>query len=417
MDVVVRKSEVRGRARPPASKSYTHRAFIAASLSPSSRISNPLVSEDTISTLNACKKIGAKFVRRGEEWLFNGADSIKSYGYFNFYNSGTTLRIFTGLLSLSPFRSVVDGDRSLRKRPNRELVLALSELGGKFDGKEPYLPPFSVQGVVKGGEVEIDAPSSQFISSLIYTLSLAEGDSLLKVKRVKSQPYIDITLEILKESGVKIKRDGNVYCIPGSQNFRLRRYEVPADFSSASYLIASGLIAGEVAVEGMFESAQGDRRIVDLCREMGGKVRWDRERGVIRAERSELEGVEVDASDIPDLVPTLAVLAAVAKGETRIYNAEHLRIKEIDRIEGINLNLRALGVEVRPLKDGLIIKGGKKEFRGVVDSFGDHRMALAFSLLGLLGEVRCKNAEAVSVSYPGYFRTLQSLGVRINILP
>ncbi len=413
MDVVIRKSEVKGKARPPASKSYTHRAFIAASLSPSSRIVNPLISEDTISTLNACKKIGAQFVKKGEEWLFSGVDSIKAGGYFNFGNSGTTLRIFTGLLSLSPFRSVVDGDSSLRKRPNRELVVALAKLGGKFGGKEPYYPPFSVRGVVKGGEVEVEAPSSQFISSLLYTLSLAERDSLLKVKEVKSQPYIDITLEVLKESGVKIIREGNVYSIPGSQKYRLRRYEVPADFSSASYLIAAGLIAGEVTIEGMFDSAQGDRRIVDIAREMGGKVKWDKEKGIVKAEKSELEGVEVDASDIPDLVPTIAVLAAVAKGETRVYNAEHLRIKEIDRIEGIYRNLKALGVDCRPLKDGLIIKGGKKEFKGVVDSFGDHRMSLAFSLLGLLGEVKCRNAEVVSVSFPGYFRTLQLLGANV----
>ncbi len=413
MDVVIRKSEVKGKTRPPASKSYTHRAFIAASLSPSSRITNPLISEDTISTLNACKRIGAKFTKKGKEWSFSGVDGIKVGGYFNFGNSGTTLRIFTGLLSLSPFRSVVDGDNSLRKRPNRELVFALKKLGGKFEGKDPFNPPFSVWGVVKGGEVEVEAPSSQFISSLLFTLSLAEGDSLLKVKKVKSQPYIDITLEILRESGVKIMREGNVYSVPGSQNYRLRRYEVPADFSSASYLIAAGLIAGEVTIEGMFDSAQGDRRIVDICKEMGGEIKWDRERGVIQAEKSELEGVEVDASDIPDLVPAISVLAAVAKGEMKIYNAEHLRIKEIDRIEGICRNLKALGVDCRPLKDGLIVKGGKKEFKGVVDSFGDHRMALAFSLLGLLGEVKCRNAEVVSVSFPGYFRVLQSLGANI----
>ncbi len=351
--------------------------------------------------------------KKENEWYFSGADRVKAKGYFNFANSGTTLRIFTGLLSLSPFKSVVDGDASLRKRPNRELVQALSRLGARFKGKEPYKPPFSVQGVVKGGEVEIEAPSSQFVSSLLFALPLAEGDSLLKVGKVKSQPYIDVTLEVLRESGVKVERDENVYHIPGSQSFKLLKYEVPADFSSASYLIAAGLMAGEVIIEGMFESAQGDSRIVDICREMGGKVRWDRKRGIIRAERSELEGVEVDASDIPDLVPTIAVLAAVAKGETRVYNAEHLRIKEIDRIDGIHRNLKALGVESKPLKDGIIIKGGKREFKGVVDSFGDHRMALAFSLLGLLGEVVCRNAEVVSVSFPGYFRVLESLGASL----
>lgn len=146
MDVIVRKGEIRGKAKPPASKSYTHRAFIAASLSPSARVVNPLISEDTISTLNACKRIGAAVLKKGNEWLFSGVDGVEAEGYFNFANSGTTLRIFTGLLSLSPFRSVVDGDESLRKRPNGELVLALSKLGARFKGREPYTPPSRFRG-------------------------------------------------------------------------------------------------------------------------------------------------------------------------------------------------------------------------------------------------------------------------------
>ncbi len=413
MEVIVKKSELDGGAKPPASKSYTHRAFIAASLSTATRIFAPLVSEDTIATLTACRNIGADFLRKGEEWVFSGVDKISASGYFNFQNSGTTLRIFSGILSLSPFRSVLDGDSSLRNRPNRELVKALISLGASVEGREPYKPPFAIRGVMKGGEVEIESPSSQFISSLLFSLPMAEGNSVLKVKRVKSQPYINITLDVLRESRVRVEREGNEFFIEGGQSYRLRKYSVPSDFSSASYLIAAGLLSGSVEVRGMFDSAQGDSKIVDICREMGGDVDWDRKAGVITARKSELEGIDVDASDIPDLVPTIAVLAAVADGETRIYNAEHLRIKEIDRIDGIHRNLKSLGVESKPLKDGIVIKGGNKEFRGVVDSFGDHRMALAFSLLGLLGEVKCLNAEVVSVSFPGYFRMLESLGANI----
>lgn len=415
MDVIVRKSEVEGDAEVPPSKSYTHRALIAASLSPSSRISNPLISADTLATLSGCRKIGAEFVRKNSTWFVRGVDRITAFGYFNFENSGTTLRIFAGILSLStsPVFSVLDGDSSLRKRPNRELALALKKLGAEVYGDGEFRAPISVRGVLKGGEVEMEAASSQFVSSLLFSLPMARWDSTLRVIRVKSQPYINITLDVLRSSGIKIEREGSEYHILGDQKFKLRKYTIPADFSSASYLIAAGLLAGKVRLKNVFDSEQGDKRIIDICREMGGDIKWDREKGIVIARKSELEGIEVDAADIPDLVPTISVLAATARGETRIYNAEHLRIKEIDRIDGIVKNLRALNVEAKAKADGIIVKGRRGEFRGVVNSFGDHRMALAFSLLGLLGEVRCLKAEVVSVSFPGFFDTLKSLGADI----
>lgn len=415
MDVVIRKSEIGGEAEVPPSKSYTHRAIIAASLSPCSRLSNLLLSADTLATMRGCKKIGAEITRKNSEWIVRGVDSITASGYFNFENSGTTLRIFTGILSLStsPHFSILDGDHSLRKRPNRELAIAIKKLGADIVGDDAFRPPIRVRGVMKGGEVEMEAASSQFISSLLFALPMARLDSILIVKKVKSQPYINITLDVLNSSGIDVEKEGNRYIISGGQRFRLRKLTVPADFSSASYLIAAGLLAGEVRLKNVFPSEQGDRRIVEICREMGGDVRWDGKEGIIVARKSELEGIEVDASDIPDLVPTISVLAATAKGETRIYNAEHLRIKEIDRIDGIVKNLKVLGVSVKALTDGILIKGGKKEFKGIVDSFGDHRMSLAFSLLGLLGEVRCKNAEVISVSFPGYFDLLKSLGAEV----
>ncbi len=414
MDVLVKKSEVEGSATPPPSKSYTHRAFLASALSRSSTVENALISDDTLATLNCCFRMGAEFVRRGDVFKFRGCDEIGG-GYFYCANSGTTLRLFLGVLSLSKYESVLDGDGSLRKRPNYELARAIESLGARVRGFGMFEPPLWVRGVLKGGEVEIRAKSSQFVSSLLFALPMARGDSTLRVLDVKSKPYIDITLHVLEESGIRVEREGLTFWMDGEQEYRLRAFRVPSDFSSASYLIAAGVLSGRVEVRGMFESRQGDKRIVDLVREMGGRVRWDKERGVILAERSEIEGIDVDAGDIPDLVPTIAVLASVAKGRTVIYNAEHLRIKEIDRIEGIYRNLRALGVEVRKRRDGVEITGGEVE-GGTVDSFGDHRMALAFSLLGLVAEkgVLVKNADVVSVSFPNYFEVLRNLGAKVS---
>lgn len=413
MDITVKKSEIDGEATPPPSKSYTHRAFISASLSKKSSIFNPLLSGDTLATLRACKKIGAGFIRKGNSFEFLGAEEIRG-GYFNFENSGTTLRIFTALLSLCPNASTLDGDDSLRTRPNGELVSALKSLGAFAKGDEKFRAPFRIKGVIRGGEVAMRAESSQFVSALLFSLPLAKGDSKLRIISTKSRPYIDITLDVLEKSGVEIERTEESFLIPGEQEFRLKKFEIPSDFSSASYLIAAGILAGEVRILNAFDSMQGDKRIVEICREMGAEVSWNKEKGVIVAKKSELSAISFDAGDTPDLVPTVAVLCAVANGVSEIYNAEHLRIKEIDRISGICRNLRALGVEVEEKRDGLRIKGGRKEFFGTVESFGDHRMALAFSLLGLLGEVKCRNAEVVSVSYPGFFEDLRRIGARVE---
>jgi 3-phosphoshikimate 1-carboxyvinyltransferase len=415
VDVAVYGGWVEGVATPPPSKSYTHRAFISSALSRRSIVTNPLISDDTLATLNCCSRMGAKFKRSKDVFEFRGCDVGDAKGYYYTANSGTTLRLFMGILSLSKNRCVLDGDGSIRKRPNKELAIALKRLGADVKGYGDYKAPIWVRGVLRGGEIEIKAMSSQFISSLLFALSLAKGDSVLRVLDVKSKPYIDVTLHVLKDAGVEIEREGMVFYISGEQDFNLRRFNVPSDFSSASYLIACGVLAGDVEIRGLFRSMQGDRAIVEIVKEMGGDVRWDEERGILRAKRSDLEGIEVDARDTPDLVPTIAVLGAVASGKTVIYNAEHLRFKEIDRIEGIYKNLRSLGIDVEKRRDGLTVRGGEIE-GGTVESFGDHRMALAFSILGLVSKkgVVVKNADVVSVSYPQFFDVLEGLGARIE---
>ncbi len=408
MNVRITKSDVYGKIKAPPSKSYTHRAFISAALSKKSVVREPLIAKDTIATLNSCKKIGAGFIKKSGNFYFIGTKEIKN-GYYYAANSGTTLRILLGLLCLSKDKSILDGDESLRKRPNKELANALIKLGGKIEGNREFKAPLKVKGVIRGGEVEIDALSSQFVTSLLFSLPLA-GDSVIKVKKIKSRPYIDLTLHILEESGVRVEREGDEFYIKQSE-FKLRDFTIPPDFSSMSYLISAGLLGGKVIIENAIDSKQGDKKFVEIAKEMGGNVLWKGKK--IVAEKSDLEGIDFDASDTPDLVPTVAILAAVAKGRTRIYNAEHLRIKEIDRIRGIYLNLKSLGVDVKELKDGLIINGGKIK-GGVVESFGDHRMAMAFSLLGIINEIVVRNAEVVRISYPKFFEDLRKINVRVE---
>jgi 3-phosphoshikimate 1-carboxyvinyltransferase len=416
MDAIIRKSQIDGVAAPPSSKSYTHRAFFAASLSCHSLIKNPLFADDTLSTLQACKKMGAFYVRNRDFIYFTGTGHINR-GYFYCGNSGTTLRILMGITAASTDwkPAVLDGDESLRKRPSLELIKALNSLGAVVNGN---LPPVRVSGTLKGGEVVLEATSSQFLTSLLMSLPLAKTDSAIKVRGLKSKPYVNVTLHVLQQAGVQVEKEGDIFYVESEQDYRLTEFFIPSDFSSAGYLISAGLLAGKVEITGMFDSEQGDRRIVEIAREMGGKVRWDKERGVITAAQSELEGIEVDCSDTPDLAPTIAVLGAVAKGKTAIVNAPHLRVKEVDRIRGVVKNLRRLGVQVKELPDGFEIRGGAVK-GGIVDSLGDHRLAMAFSLLGLVAEkeIIVKNCEAVSVSFPKYYDVLKKIGADIQFRP
>lgn len=411
VDVKISKSEVNGKVRAPPSKSYTHRAFFASALSKKSVIRNPLISGDTLSTLRSCIKMGAEAVRKAGNLYFRGTEEIKS-GYYYAGNSGTTLRILISLLSLSDKRSLLDGDESLRRRPNLELASALNELGAEISGGKLFTAPLRVRGPIRGGVVRIAASSSQFITSLLFALPLLSEGSTVIVEETKSRPYIDITLDMLEKSGVSVEVEDSKYYIHPSE-FSLREFTVPPDFSSLSYLISAGIIAGRVEIADVIDSKQGDKKFIEIVREMGGSVRWKGNRVI--AEKSELEGVEFDAHDTPDIVPTVAVLAALAKGETRIYNAEHLRIKETDRIRTVVENLRRLGVEVRETDDGMVVKGGGVK-GGVIDSFGDHRIAMAFSLLGLVGEVVVRDAECVGISYPSFFRDLARIGVRVEVI-
>ena len=416
MEVVVEKSEINGEVSAPPSKSYTHRAFIAASLSRNCKVISPLISQDTLATLKNCNKLGATYVRKGDSIHFRGIDEIRAGDYFYFGNSGTTLRFFISLLSLSnsPKLSVLDGDNSLRNRPNRELLLSIKKLGARIATRN-FKAPLKVGGLMKGGEKVIIKPiSSQFVSSLLFSLPLANFDTEIEVLKLPSRPYVEITLEVLRESGIEIVRDKNNFYIPSGQAFNLKKFKVPADFTSLSYLICAALIAGKIKVKGVYDSLQGDRRIIEVCKRMGAEISWDKESGVLKAEKSDLEGIEVDAKDIPDLVPTISVLAAIAKGRTIIKNVENLMFKEINRIEGIVSNLRNLGVESSYSDGKIVIKGGSERFIGEINSFGDHRMALAFSLLGLSGRVLCRDASVVSISFPEFFDLLSELGARIK---
>jgi len=384
----------------PSSKSYTHRAYVMASLAEGmSRVLNPLLSADTLATLDACKRLGAK-VEGGA--VYGG--NLHPAPELDCKNSGTSIRILMAICSLFDKPVRLFGDSSLNSRPMQDLADALSSMGAKVTttgGKAPL----TVQGPIKGGDVSIPGgTSSQFISALLIALPLLKEDSRVHIKgELVSRPYVDVTLEMLKESGISIKETEDGFSVPGSQKYKPRDFNLPGDWSSASYVIAAGCVSGSVA-ENLREDAQGDRAILDIFMEMGADLEFAN--GSVTTWPARLHGIEVDCSMTPDLVPTIAVMGAMAEGETVIYGASHLRFKETDRIAVLAKELSKAGVKVMERPDGLVVKGGPIK-DCALESHDDHRIAMALYLLNAKANVEINGKECVDVSFPGYFKLME----------
>lgn len=405
---VNRVSRISGVVNAPPSKSFTHRAFLIASLSQgSSRIKYPLYSEDTNATLNCCRAFGTDIHASTDECLIKGAG-----GYFktpenvlDVKNSGTTLRLISSAATLAPNFTVLTGDSSLRIRPMHELIQSLRKIGVSISSsRENGMAPIIVKGGISGGKTSIMGDiSSQFISSILITAPYAEQPVDLEIKgKFLSKPYVDITLDIMKEFGVEVNVKSGTRFHVEPQKYKGIDYIVEGDYSSASYLIAgAAALDSDLTIKNLkTNSKQGDKLIVDIVKEMGCKVNL-KENDVNVKGQGELHGIDVNLENTPDLLPTVAALGAMAEGTTRIYGVEHARYKETDRINACALELSKLGVEVTENKDGLTIKGGATG--GVVDSHNDHRMVMALYLIGLkVGNIKIRNASVYDVSFPDF---------------
>jgi 3-phosphoshikimate 1-carboxyvinyltransferase len=426
MQATVRNSRVHGAARAPPSKSYTHRALLAAGYADGALVRNPLVSADTRATAAAVEAFGGEAVRDGDDWDvtgFVGAPSVPA-DVVDCANSGTTTRLVTGTAALVDGTTVLTGDDSLRSRPQGPLLDAVEALGGsarstRGNGQAPLV----VDGPIEGGHVEMPGDvSSQFVTSLLMAGAVTEaGIGVELTTELKSAPYVDVTLDVLDSFGVDAEQTADGYRVGGGQSYDPAggEYDVPGDFSSVSYLLAAGALAadGEVVVEGAHPSAQGDTAIVDALDRMGADVEWREDDGEIAVQQSALSGVRVGVADTPDLLPTLAVLGAVADGTTRITDAEHVRYKETDRVSAMADELAKMGVETEERPDELLVHGGDADLVGAtVDGRGDHRLVMALAVAGLVadGETTIRGAEHVDVSFPDFFDVLVGLGADVT---
>ncbi|MFB6096093.1 MAG: 3-phosphoshikimate 1-carboxyvinyltransferase [Haloferacaceae archaeon] len=452
MNVEVSQSRVAGRARAPPSKSYTHRAILAAGYSDGAVVHDPLVSADTEATMRAVEAFGGDIERRVDS--HDGADRVEALDVDGFAgrpgvpddvidcaNSGTTTRLVTATAALADGLTVLTGDASLRSRPQGPLLDAIQQLGGRAESTRGNgQAPLVVGGPVDGGRVSIPGDvSSQYITALLMAGAVTdEGIEIDLETELKSAPYVDVTIEVLEAFGVDARQTAEGFAVAGGQAYDpdAGAYHVPGDFSSISYLLAAGAVAGAdagvdatgedgaavgddgaVVVEGARPSAQGDTAIVDVLERMGADISWDEAAGEITVRHSALSGVEVDVGDTPDLLPTIATLGAVADGETAIVNCEHVRYKETDRVSAMAEELTKLGAAVTEREDELLVHGAESDLRGArVDGRADHRIVMSLAVAGLVadGTTTIEGGEHVDVSFPGFFDTLYDLGAAIS---
>ena len=383
-------------------------------------LKRPLMSEDTRATLDALHLMGASVRGSAASVNIHCDELSQAAAVIDARNSGTTMRLMTGVASLLPSTTTLTGDGSLVKRPMAPLADALTQLGAKVSYVgQAGRPPLKVTGPIRGAETVIAGDvSSQFVSSLLIACTQKPDDTFIRIGgQVISRPYIDMTLDALRAFGGDARESKEGFSVEGGQRLERAEYTVPGDYSSAAFVLAAGAItSGDVTVKNLDSgSPQGDRAIVQHLRDFGAEVRTTADS--VRVSGGRLEGLEIDVRDTPDLFPVLAVLGAAADGTTVLKGGTNLRYKESDRIATTSTFLRAMGARVKPTEDGCVVSGGAKLHGADVDTHGDHRILMAAALAGLVSTsgTRIEDDSSYKVSYPGFLRDMHQLGCRLEV--
>ena len=418
MRVSLSKGEVRGRVSAPPSKSYTIRGLMCAALAKGeSEIINPLSSGDTEVAASVLSKVGVHVRREGNVWQVNGGDFHEPSVDLFCGDSAATLRFMTAICSIIPGKCKLVVGPSLAKRPVETLVRALGQLGVDCSSNGRVAPVMVKGGGLKGGVAELPGDiSSQFISALLLVAPFAEEEVRIRLTTpLESRPYVLMTLDCLKKFGIAVEcSEALDEFRTVKQPYRPTKYEVEGDWSSASYFLALGAVSGGVEVENLNpDSFQGDKMMLDFLKDMGALVEMNQNSVTVR--RSNLKAIRADLSDCIDLLPTLAVLVAVADGVSELAGIERARLKESDRVAAVKEGLEKMGIKVTEEKNKLTIVGSRPK-GSVIGSKNDHRIAMAFSVLGsLAGDTTINGAECANKTFPEFWDILRGIGGKVAI--
>ena len=415
-------NSVEGEINLPGSKSLSNRALLLAALAPGqTTLLNLLRSEDTQRMVEALTQLGvsltmnddwSRCVVSGHDGLFQAPNEHK----FFLGNAGTAIRPLTSILAMMHGNFIVDGDQYMRERPINHLVEALKQLGASIEylGEENCPPLRVIGGSIRGGKVEIKGDiSSQYLTSLLLALPLAPKDSEVSVIGEQvSKPYLDLTLDIMSKFGVNARHENHQYfTIPGGQSYQSPgTYLIEGDASSASYFFAAAAIAGgTVRVNGIgSNSVQGDIEFLDAIEAMGAVV--SRQSDSVEVSGGALKGIDMDLNHIPDAAMTIAAMALFAEGTTIIRNIYNWRVKETDRMFAMATELRKLGATVEAGHDYIVIEPPEKIQSASINTYGDHRIAMCFSLASLSdAEITINNPEVTAKTFPDYFDVFASI--------
>lgn len=403
-NILIHPSRLEGEIDAISSKSFAHRALILAGLcDESTNIYINEFSKDINVTMKALKNLGVKIEKNENFVKINPPKEKREDSTIDMYESGTSLRFFTGVCSHFSKNTKIIGEKRLGQRPNLELINNLRKNGLEISSDKI---PYFVKGELKSGEFEfLENKSSQYISSIMLAASKLSGKTYIKLnQKPESIGYIDITRKVLKDFNVDVKKENHSYIIENPKIKSTKNFYVEGDWSNAAFFYGANLINSNIKIKNLNEdSLQKDREIVEICKK-------------IKKCKRENEKLIIDISQIPDLCPMVAVLLTILDKKSYIVNGKRLRLKESDRLESTSKMLNNLGAKCEIIGDSLEISGNI--IGGEVDSFNDHRIVMAASIASLMvkDDIIIKNYKAVNKSYPSFFKTFEKLGGKIEYL-
>lgn len=415
MERYLEPSAIKGEVKAPASKSMTQRAIAAALLADGqSVIHNPSYCDDSLAAMSIAVGLGARIEPQASEMKITGSAILKE-PKLNCGESGLAVRMFSPIAALYPVEITMSGANSLKKRPMIMIEEALIQFGVKCRTSSGFLP-LTIHGPLKGGKCEIDGSvSSQLLTGLLMALPLASKDSEIKVKNLKSKPYIDMTIQILKSFGIAIENDDyNVFSIKGNQKFIPGHYTVEGDWSGGAFLLVAGAINGQLIVSGLRnDSRQSDMAVLEALEKAGANMKIGENQ--IEITKSDLSAFEFDATESPDLFPPLVALASYCKGISVIRGVSRLKYKESDRAKTLQEEFGKLNIKIEIREDLMSITGGQPQ-GGKVESHDDHRIAMALAVTSLrsTGNVYIRDSQCVAKSYPGFYDDFRRLGAKVH---